>query len=256
MKHKSRFIAFILSVIPGLSHLYVGLTERALIFFMLFSGILFGSAGLSAIAGDGDFMILFAFGYPILWLVALVDVFSIIKKVRLSQLYNNGEVNYEDLDPKLNKKTITLSLSIIPGAGHMYLGYQKKGLLIMGTFLFSVFFMGWLGISLLLFLLPLIWFYSFFDAMHIVDGNKDESMDEEFKLPSIKHEWIAYALIIMGFVIIIERILYPMIDYQMRRYIQTSIISLIFIISGGVILKKNNNKKTNEIEEKDEENED
>lgn len=251
MRNKSRFIAFILSAVPGLAHLYVGLMERALIFFIAFAGILFGSVGLSAIAGDGDFMMLFAFAYPILGLVALVDVFSIMKKIRLSNLYNNGEIDYETLDPKLNKKTITLSLSIIPGAGHMYLGYQKKGLLIMGAFLFSVFFMGWLGISLLLFLLPLIWFYSFFDALHIVDGNKDEAI-EEFKLPNIKHEWIAYGLIAMGFVIIVERILYPLIDYQIRRYIQTSIVALIFIISGGFILKKNNNKETIEIEKEDE----
>jgi MFS family permease len=256
MKQKSKFVTFILSVVPGLSHLYVGIMDRAVIFFMLFAGILFGSLGLSLIADDGDFMLLFLIGYPILWLVALVDIFSILKKIKLNQLYNNGEIDYEALDPKLNKKTITLSLSIIPGAGHMYLGYQKKGLMIMGTFLLSVFFMGWLGISLLLFLLPLIWFYSFFDAMHIVDGNKDESIDEEFKLPDIKHEWIAYGLIIMGLMIIIERILFPMINPQMRSYIQTSIISLIFIISGVVILRKNNNKDTNGIEKKDEENED
>ncbi|WFA08743.1 hypothetical protein [Tissierella sp. Yu-01] len=254
MKSKSRFVAFILSAIPGLSHLYVGLTDRALIFFMLFAGVLFGSVGLSAIANDSNFMIIFVFTYPILWLVALVDIFSIIKKIRLNQLYNNGEINYESLDPKLNKKTITLSLSIIPGAGHMYLGYQKKGLLIMGTFLFSVFFMGWLGISMLLFLLPLIWSYSFFDAMHIVDGNKEEAIDDELKLPNIKPEWIAYGLIIMGFIIILERILYPMIDYPIRRYIQTSIVSLIFILGGVAILKKYKNTD-DKIEVEDEDNE-
>ena len=34
MRDKSKFIAFILSAIPGLAHLYVGLKERALIFFI------------------------------------------------------------------------------------------------------------------------------------------------------------------------------------------------------------------------------
>ncbi len=75
------------------------------------------------------------------------------------------EIGGEDLDEmKKNqiKKTIAMALSIIPGAGHMYLGYQKKGLIIMGGFFFTIFFMGWLNISLFLFVLPLIWFYSFF----------------------------------------------------------------------------------------------
>jgi hypothetical protein len=124
----------------------------------------------------------------------------------------------------------------------MYLGYMEKGLLIMGAFFFSVFFMGWLGISLLLFLLPLIWFYSFFDAMHIVDGAKEEVVEQEFKLPKIKHEWVGFGLIGMGVVIILERILYPLIDWQIRRYIQTSIVSLIFIVLGIYILNKNKKK--------------
>lgn len=62
------------------------------------------------------------------------------------------------------------------------------------TIVLALFFMGWLGFSLLLFLLPLIWFYSFFDAFHVVSGNKpvaDETLDI---LTSIKPEWIGWPL--------------------------------------------------------------
>lgn len=239
MRDKSKFIAFLLSAIPGLAHFYIGLKERALIFFMMFCGILFGSVGLIALSGDGDFIAIFALGYPLIWLIALIDMYSAWKKIEVRELYN-GEV-YSDIkiDQKFNRKTVTLALSIIPGAGHMYLGYMEKGLFFMGAFFFSVFFMGWLGISLLLFLLPLIWFYSFFDAMHIVDGAKEEMQEQEFKLPKIKHEWVGFGLIGIGVVIILERILYPLIDWQIRRYIQTSIVSLIFIVLGIYILSKN-----------------
>jgi hypothetical protein len=253
MKRKSKFTAFILSAIPGLAHFYIGLAERALIFFMIFAGLLLGSIGLSVITGNGDFMAIFVAGYPLIWLVALIDSFTCINKINMSHLYNNGEVAF-DTDQKLNKKTITLSLSIIPGAGHMYLGYQKKGLLIMAAFFFSIFFMGWLGISLLLFILPLIWFYSFFDALHIVDGRKEEVIDQKFELPKVKHEWIGYGLIGVGIVIIIERIVYPLIDYRIRTYIQTSIVSLIFIIAGIYILNKNKKVKV-EVSEEEEEDE-
>lgn len=258
MKNKSKFLAFILSAIPGLAHFYIGLKERALIFFMLFGGLFVGSVGLSIVSGHNDFMMFFVIGYPIIWLITLIDVFSTWKKLELRQLYNNGEeINDTSIDTKLDKKTITLALSIIPGAGHMYLGYQKKGLLLMGAFFFSVFFMGWLGISLLLFLLPLIWFHSFFDAMHTVDGSKDDIKEQELILPQIKPEWIGFGLIGIGVVIMLERVLYPLIQYEIRRYIQTSIVSLIFIVIGIAILKKNkknievNEVKVEEIEHED-----
>lgn len=245
MRDKSKFVAFLLSGIPGLAHLYIGLKERAIIFFMVLSGVLFGSIGLAALSGTEEFMLIFVFAYPVIWLISTVDLFSAWKSIEMRELYNNGSSNEFKLDNKSNKKTVTLALSIIPGAGHMFLGYQEKGLIIMGAFFFSIFFMGWLGISLLLFLLPLIWFYSFFDAMHIVDGTKEVEINQELKLPNVKPEWVGYSLIGIGIIIILERILYPLIDWQIRRYIQTSIVSLIFIVIGVVILIKN--KKVTQV---------
>ena len=251
MRDKNKFVAFILAAIPGLAHLYAGFKERAIIFFMIFTGIVVGSMGLYIAGFDGEFAFLIVvLAYPVIWLVALIDMFSTWKKVELRQLYNNGEsgLNIEE-DSKMNKKTITMALSIIPGAGHMYLGYQKKGLLIMGAFMFSIFFMGWLRISFLLFLLPLIWFYSFLDALHTVEGTKENVRDDELELPKIKPEFVGYGLIAMGLIIIIERILYPLISYEIRSYIQTSIVSLIFIAGGiGIINKNKKSIETSDIE--------
>lgn len=247
MREKSKFIAFILSAVPGLAHLYIRLKERAIIFFMLFCGILFGSIGLIILSGHSEPIVIFLLGYPILWLVALIDMFSAWKHIERRALYNSETFDEIRSDYKLNKKTVALALSIIPGAGHMFLGYQRKGLVIMGTFFFSIFFMGWLGISIFLFTLPLIWFYSFFDCMHTVDGNQEAEKDKEFILPNIKPEWIGFGLIGIGVFIFIERILYPLIDsYQIIRYIQTSIVSLIFIIAGFRMLAKSKKYGNNE----------
>ena len=253
MRDKSKIIAFILSAVPGLAHLYIRLKERALIFFTLFAGLFVACLGLSIATYNETFIILFMFAYPVIWLVALIDMFSAWKKLEIRDLYTNsqGMDDNINIDMKMNKKTITLALSIIPGAGHMYLGYQSKGLFIMGAFFFSIFFMGWLGISLLLFLLPLIWFYSFFDAMHLVDGS-EEIKSRELELPRIKPEWLGAGLIGIGIMIILERILYPMIiDYHIRRYIQTSIVSLIFIVAGIFILNRNKKALTAEKEVED-----
>lgn len=259
MRDKSKFIAFVLSGIPGLAHLYIGLKERALIFFIMFAGLMAGSIGLSVISYQEKFLILILIGYPILWLISLLDMYSAWRNIETKQLYNSAETTHDiPMDSKLNKRSITLALSIIPGAGHMYLGCQKKGLIIMGAFFFSIFFMGWLGISLLLFLLPLIWFYSFFDAMHTADGTNEEIKNQVIIFPDIKPEWVGFALIVIGVMIILERILYPLIDYEFRRYIQTSIVSLIFIIAGVCMLAKNKKSSAvqNEIEEGDNTDED
>ncbi len=243
MRDKSKIIGFILSVIPGLGHLYIGLRERALIFSGLLGAGFLASVFIGFVSYSEFGFLLFMVGYAILWLIALIDMFSSWRKIEIRNLYTNAEgIDDINIDTKINKKTLTLALSVIPGAGHMYMGYQSKGLLIMGTFFLSIFFMGWLGISLLLFLLPLIWFYSFFDAMHLVDDSKEVLENQKLELPNIKPEWLGIGLIAIGIIIILERILYPLIDYEIRRYIQTSIVSLIFIVAGVAILIKN--KKT------------
>ena len=254
MREKSKFIAFILSIIPGLSHLYIGLKERALIFFIMFAGLVGGTIGLLALTYSHGPIAIFVLGYPLLWLIALIDMFSAWKKIERRELYNGEVFNEATFDSKLDKKTIALGLSIIPGAGHMYLGYQNKGLALMGTFFFSVFFMGWLGISIFLFTLPLIWFYSFFDCMHTIDGN-EEAINKEFVLPNVKAEWIGFGLVGIGIFILIEKILFTFINYEIRRYIQTSIVSLIFIVLGGRILMKNKKIDETVIEIRGEEDE-
>ncbi len=253
MRDKSRFIAFILSVVPGLAHLYIGLKERALIFFILLVVGITGGIGLAILTYEEFFLVLTVIGYLLLWLIALIDMFSAWRTMEVKQLYNSAEGIGDFPDKKLNKKSLALALSVIPGAGHMYLGYQKKGLIIMGAFFFSIFFMGWLGISLLLFMLPMIWFYSFFDAMHIADDSKEEVKNQTLELPDIKPEFAGVGLILIGIMILLERVLYPLIDNYIRRYIQTSMVSIIFILIGIYMIIKS--KKSMAVHEDSEEEE-
>jgi hypothetical protein len=74
-------------------------------------------------------------------------------------------------------KFLTFCFSMLPGAGHMYIGFMKMGLSLMAAFFFVIFLSSWLNIGPLVFILPLIWFYAFFDCM-----NKQYSTDEEFLL--------------------------------------------------------------------------
>ncbi len=248
MREKSKFITFLLSFIPGLSHLYLGFADRAVIFLLVFFGTIALTAGLAFITYSDAFLAILIIALPIIWLVALLDAFSLGRKIRLYRHNNEngGESNSAVEIKESNRKVITLALSTIPGAGHMYLGLQNKGLTLMAIFLFTIFFMGWLSSSLFLFVLPLIWFYSFFDALHIVNGTKTDEEDFLAFFPKIKAEWVGWGLIFIGVLIIVERILYPLIPYQIRNYIQTSIVSIIFILGGIKLLVKGRSMENGE----------
>lgn len=71
-------------------------------------------------------------------------------------------------------RILTFLFGLMPGAGQMYLGYMKRGVSLMSMFFMLIFLAGFLNISFLLFLLPIIWFYAFFDTMNL------RSMSYEF----------------------------------------------------------------------------
>ena len=72
-------------------------------------------------------------------------------------------------------KFLTFFFSLMPGAAHMYMGFSKIGISLMGGFFFIIFLASTFNLDAALFLLPIIWFYSFFDA-----NNKNSTDDVEF----------------------------------------------------------------------------
>ena len=88
MREKSKFITFLLSFIPGLSHLYLGFADRAVIFLLVFFGTIALTAGLAFITYRNAFLAILIIALPIIWLVALLDAFSLGRKIRLYR-HNN-----------------------------------------------------------------------------------------------------------------------------------------------------------------------
>lgn len=238
MNKKSKFLTFILSFIPGLGHIYLGYTERASIFFLLFFGAILGVGGIAVLLNERSFILILGLALPIIWLISLVDAISLANKTGYaeSNVSEQAELGKDLRDD--NKKMIAVGLSIIPGAGHMYLGLQKEGLVLMSIFFFAIFLMSWLNMSVFLFLLPIIWFYSLFDAMHSV-----EDIDNRTQVESYLFSWfdkntgiIGWGLIVMGVLAILNRIVTPLLTWQARNYLQTGIVALVLITSGIKLL--------------------
>ncbi|WP_278428068.1 hypothetical protein, partial [Clostridium cochlearium] len=127
--------------------------------------------------------------------------------------------------------------SCIPGAGHMYLGFQKKGLQIMLLF-FSLLFLGdFLRTNIFFVLIPVIWFYSFFDVRKAF--NKSETFEDEircFSLINFDLKYIGYFLIFAGIIGLMNGALFPImsvyLDWHTIETIKDVLMSLILIIIG------------------------
>ncbi|HHT47521.1 MAG TPA: hypothetical protein GX004_09620 [Firmicutes bacterium] len=252
MNRKSKFVVFILSVIPGLSHIYLGLFYRGYIFMGAVAAGVMAVLGLCSLVGSRQPLILLL-GLPVLWFVALIDSMTLTDRVNSGMTLNPteehgpgiGTVTAENKLNEQNRKIVACLLSVIPGAGHMFLGYQKLGLELMTLFFFSFFFIDWLRIGLFMFIIPVIWFYSMFDALHKASG--DGALAEEDNLSLLEvigensNRWsgsklLGYGLIIIGALLIFDRIISPMIPYEIRNYMQTGIVALLFIAGGIRIL--------------------
>jgi len=71
-------------------------------------------------------------------------------------------------------KLLTFLCACVPGAGQMYHGLLKRGLSLMVLFWGVIFLAATTYLTVILFLLPVIWFYSFFDTVNRMNMPVDE----------------------------------------------------------------------------------
>lgn len=181
---------------------------------------------------------------------------------------------------------LTFLFSTIPGCGLMYLGYMKKGLQIMMMFavagfigaFFASYQITWIG-GIFWLLLPVIWFYQMFDAMHTVSRMKNQGIelpaDDGFYLPDRMIRFslaqnrtaakiVAGILILVGSLSLITGVLnnllrYSWIDHEILELINSAIrhnlipaiVSIILIIAGIKLLKGGKVKKLDSIPDKE-----
>jgi hypothetical protein len=263
LKKKSKLVVFLLSIIPGLSHIYLGLYYRGYIFMGTAAAAVAVVAGLCVLMGGDDPAILLL-GLPVLWFVALIDSMTLAERVNMGRELNPSGADSLEIGPGIidnkmsdqNRKIITCLLSVVPGAGHMFLGYQKLGLELMTLFFFSFFFVDWLRIGFFMFIIPVIWFYSMFDALHKASGDRVPVEEDHLSVLDLigedKFKWsgsklLGYGLILIGALLIFDRIISPMIPYEIRNYLQTGIVALLFI-AGGVKILVGDRKARNAVE--------
>lgn len=247
MKKKSKLLVFILSPVPGLSHLYLGWTRRALVFFGVFVGLCVGGLTMGNISYQTSNMIgpLIVFVILLLWFIALAEALSLAgqniepgadgDEARILNTEEQGLLFISD------RKLIALAFSAIPGAGHMFLGLIKQGAQLMAGFFLILLVSNWLHLNILAFVIPVIWFYSVFDIYHLLEDEEEMQLESStlFDWFSTHPSWLGWGLIALGLLVIVQRIAGPALAYllsdNIRSYIETTFIALI-LIGGGIKL--------------------
>jgi hypothetical protein len=261
-KETERFYTIILSFLPGLGHFQLGLMSRGVTLLTAFLGLVMMVIFVSALTGRGEFLAFLAI-LPVIWAYSFFDVIHQLKKKQSGEelvdrsILEDFEMRRED---GKKSKTIATLLSIFPGAGHLYLGLQRRGIQLMAAFLFSIYILDVLRLGIFLFLIPIIWFYSLFDSLQISSKyGKEEIEDTPIVSYFINHQkWLGAGLVLLGFYYLFTNLvmpsLAPMISeylnidfrYLFDQYLQTVIVCLL-LIGGGIKLLMG--KKTQSKEE-------
>jgi hypothetical protein len=242
-----RFFTTLLSFIPGLGHFQLGLMQRGSTFLVGFFGLMIMIIFITAITNiRGVFVFLLAL--PVIILYSVFDAAQLLHRKQKGEELVDRTI-FEELEQSREdgrkSKIIAMLLSVFPGAGHMYLGLQRRGLQIMAAFLFAIYIMDVLRMSFFLFLIPILWFYSLFDAMQLVSRKQK---DEEIKdVPIVSwlfnhQKWLGFALLAVGVYYLFDRMLlrlleeaYPQLADWLHSYLQIFIVSTLFI-GGGLRL--------------------
>ncbi len=164
------------------------------------------------------------------------------------------------------KKNILLSFifGCIPGAGPMYMGATKKGTVILTLFSAISVFSAVLGINVIVFLLPVIWFYSFFDTFNLRNLPYEEvKQDEKEFLSSFgklfgkdysmlvngKEKFWGVILIILGIYTLLSFFSFILNSIGLYflspifRVIPNLLLAFILFYFGIKLVKKSNTKK-------------
>jgi hypothetical protein len=152
--------------------------------------------------------------------------------------------------PRRYNSFLAFVFSLVPGAGQMYFGIMSRGLQFMFLFFGIVIIANMsFGFSILNILLVIVWFYSFFDCLHIkrnIDNDEiveDEQLFDYKSLPFNKY-YVGIVLIVFGGIILLQQGLdiLSFIDHRIIWAIRGSIFPLILIIIGIILLYKNGRK--------------
>ncbi|ASV67079.1 hypothetical protein MKX67_03290 [Cytobacillus sp. FSL W7-1323] len=254
-----RFRTILLSFIPGVGHFHLGLMNRGITLLTASLGFCIMVLFVAFLTDRGEFMV-FLLLFPVIWVYSFFDAIQQLnKKQKGEELVDRTLLEDIERGREEGRKSKGLAtfLSIFPGAGHLYLGLQRRGIQLMAAFLFSIYILDVLRLGIFLFLIPIIWFYSFFDGLQKSSRYGEEELED---VPIVSYfenhqKWLGIGLVVVGLYYMTTNVLLPAfapsiievlnIDvwYWFNRYFQTAIVCIVLIGGGLKLLSGTKEKK-------------
>ncbi|WP_169090182.1 hypothetical protein [Paenibacillus sp. PL91] len=207
-REKTRTI--MLSFIPGLGHMSIGLMQRGITFMISFIGWFAIIVFLSMITHRAELLV-FLLALPVIWVYSMFDAIGKLHAKQRGEILLDRAI-FEDMESYIasgrKSKVLAIALSIFPGAGHLYLGLQKRGLQLMGGFLLTIYIMDNMRLSLFFFLLPLFWCFAFFDALQQTSRYERQTLVDEPVLTQLVpyQRWFGIALLGFGVYYLLDQV--------------------------------------------------
>ncbi len=175
-----------------------------------------------------------------------------------------------EMSRKKKSGFLTFCFSLLPGAGEMYLGFMKMGTSLMGMFFALCALSAALNMSSLIFVMVVVWFYSFFHVHNLAGltdeefvNTKDEflfNLDTFFNMDKRAvekyRETIAIVLIIVGVLLLwngIKDAVYVYLPEAVWRFISRmehtlpKIAAGVAVIAGGCYMIRGKKEELKEV---------
>ncbi|MFX3634656.1 MAG: hypothetical protein ACE3L7_17150 [Candidatus Pristimantibacillus sp.] len=243
-REKSQTI--LMSLIPGIGHMSIGLMQRGIAFLVAFLGLFAIVVFVSMVTNTGVFLI-FLIGLPIIWIYSMFDAIQLLNRKHRGEILQDRPF-FEEMEEYIGtgkkNKVLAATLSLFPGAGHLYLGLQKRGLQIMAGFLIAVYLMDSLRLTIFFFLMPLVWFFAFFDALQQMSRYERNEMNDQAVVAQLApyQRWIGIGLLVLGIYYLGDRVMgsyiqetWPVIykEYMNLKYnLPTAVVAFVMIAAG------------------------
>lgn len=147
-------------------------------------------------------------------------------------------------------RILTFLFALWPGAGQMYLGYMKRGVSLMLLFCLLMAISSFTGFGVFIFLLPIVWFYGFFDTINLRSMSYEFLPQDDFlfHLDSInapelvkffqrRHLLAGVLLIILGVYILLHNFVLPIFYFTFQIDLYPLFESLpTLVVAAGIIL--------------------
>lgn len=237
-----------MSLVPGLAHLYMTYNRRGLstmISFLVALVLPF----VSYTTIDMPLVLTLVLFAPIIWIYSIFDARRIIKAKQNDEIVEDTYI-FEMLTGQLiadKKSDVALIFSLIPGFGHLVLGYAKQGLQLVLITVATMILINEFHMPYLRYFTILIWAYSFFDTLYILRNQQSKQQTNETLFVAFQSykRWIGLGLLLIGLYFIFNLFVTSFLDhinvqwykyYMTYRFTALSALAAFAIIFVGIKL--------------------